>query len=34
MIDGTTSLQGIAGGLAVLFGLIVAFLTARSIVGR
>jgi methyl-accepting chemotaxis protein len=33
VIDGTTSLQGIAGGLAVLFGLIVAFLTARSIVG-
>ncbi|MGY2933954.1 hypothetical protein ACVWZ6_003556 [Bradyrhizobium sp. GM6.1] len=32
VIDGTTSLQEIAGGLAVLFGLIVAFLTARSIV--
>src|SRR4051812_7776195 len=33
VIDGTTSLQAIAGGLATLFGLIVAFLIARSIVG-
>ncbi|MDA9435079.1 HAMP domain-containing methyl-accepting chemotaxis protein [Bradyrhizobium sp. CCBAU 51627] len=32
-IDGTTSVQEIAGGLATLFGLIVAFLIARSIVG-
>ncbi|MET4203304.1 methyl-accepting chemotaxis protein [Bradyrhizobium sp. LA6.12] len=33
VIDGTTTVQGIAGGLATLFGLIVAFLIARSIVG-
>ncbi|MEY9367571.1 methyl-accepting chemotaxis protein [Bradyrhizobium diazoefficiens] len=33
VIEGTTSVQAIAGGLAVLFGLIVAFLIARSIVG-
>ncbi|MBR0822856.1 methyl-accepting chemotaxis protein [Bradyrhizobium liaoningense] len=33
VIDGTTSVQEIAGGLATLFGLIVAFLIARSIVG-
>ncbi|MHC2818005.1 methyl-accepting chemotaxis protein [Bradyrhizobium huanghuaihaiense] len=33
VIEGTTSVQMIAGGLAVLFGLIVAFLIARSIVG-
>ncbi|MBB4370895.1 methyl-accepting chemotaxis protein [Bradyrhizobium sp. cir1] len=33
VIAGTTSVQMIAGGLAVLFGLIVAFLIARSIVG-
>jgi methyl-accepting chemotaxis protein len=33
VIDGTTTVQEIAGGLAVLFGLIVAFLIARSIVG-
>jgi methyl-accepting chemotaxis protein len=32
-IDGTTTVQEIAGGLATLFGLIVAFLIARSIVG-
>ncbi|QOZ67089.1 methyl-accepting chemotaxis protein [Bradyrhizobium arachidis] len=33
VIDGTTTVQEIAGGIAVLFGLIVAFLTARSLVG-
>ncbi|OPY95300.1 chemotaxis protein, partial [Bradyrhizobium sacchari] len=33
VIDGTTTVQATAGGLAVLFGLIVAFLIARSIVG-
>jgi len=33
VISGTTTVQEIAGGLAILFGLIVAFLTARSIVG-
>ncbi len=33
VIDGTTSVQEIAGGLATLFGLIVALLIARSIVG-
>ncbi|WP_426423988.1 methyl-accepting chemotaxis protein [Bradyrhizobium genosp. A] len=33
VIDGTTSVQEIAGGLAILFGLIVAILIARSIVG-
>ncbi|MCK1447651.1 HAMP domain-containing protein [Bradyrhizobium sp. 48] len=33
VIDGTTTVQAIAGGLATLFGLIVAFLIARSIVG-
>ncbi|MCK1741411.1 HAMP domain-containing protein [Bradyrhizobium sp. 139] len=33
VIDGTTTVQEIAGGLATLFGLIVAFLIARSIVG-
>ena len=33
VIDGTTTVQGIAGGLATLFGLVVAFLIARSIVG-
>ncbi|MGX1324929.1 methyl-accepting chemotaxis protein [Bradyrhizobium sp. USDA 377] len=33
VIEGTTTVQAIAGGLAVLFGLIVAFLIARSIVG-
>ncbi|WP_426610758.1 methyl-accepting chemotaxis protein [Bradyrhizobium sp. McL0616] len=33
VIDGTTSVQEIAGGLAILFGLIVAVLIARSIVG-
>ncbi|WP_314952561.1 methyl-accepting chemotaxis protein [Bradyrhizobium cosmicum] len=33
VIDGTTTVQEIAGGLAILFGLIVAFLIARSIVG-
>ncbi|WP_456620477.1 HAMP domain-containing methyl-accepting chemotaxis protein [Bradyrhizobium sp. P5_C12] len=33
VIEGTTSVQAIAGGLATLFGLIVAFLIARSIVG-
>ncbi|UPK33755.1 HAMP domain-containing protein [Bradyrhizobium sp. 186] len=33
VIAGTTSVQEIAGGLAILFGLIVAFLIARSIVG-
>ncbi len=33
VIGGTTFVQQIAGGLAILFGLIVAFLTARSIVG-
>jgi methyl-accepting chemotaxis protein len=32
-IDGTTSMQEIVGGVATLFGLIVAFLIARSIVG-
>ncbi|WP_063692010.1 methyl-accepting chemotaxis protein [Bradyrhizobium stylosanthis] len=32
-IDGTTSMQEVVGGLATLFGLIVAFLIARSIVG-
>ncbi|TYO63433.1 HAMP domain-containing protein [Bradyrhizobium hipponense] len=32
-IAGTTSVQEIAGGLAILFGSIVAFLIARSIVG-
>jgi len=32
-IAGTTTIQEIAGGLATLFGLIVAFLIARSIVG-
>ena len=33
VIDGTTTVQAIAGCLATLFGLIVAFLIARSIVG-
>ncbi|MEK9281827.1 methyl-accepting chemotaxis protein [Bradyrhizobium sp. ISRA442] len=33
VIAGTTSVQEIAGGLAILFGAIVAFLIARSIVG-
>jgi methyl-accepting chemotaxis protein len=33
VIDGTMSVQEIAGGLAILFGLIVAVLIARSIVG-
>jgi methyl-accepting chemotaxis protein len=33
VIEGTTSVQEIAGGLATLFGLIVAFLIARGIVG-
>ncbi|WP_431201790.1 methyl-accepting chemotaxis protein [Bradyrhizobium betae] len=33
VIDGTTTIQEIAGGLAILFGVIVAFLIARSIVG-
>lgn len=33
VIDGTTSVQEIAGGVATLFGLLVAFLIARSIVG-
>lgn len=33
VIDGTTTVQEVAGGLATLFGLIVAFLIARSIVG-
>lgn len=33
VIDSTMSVQEIAGGLATLFGLIVAFLIARSIVG-
>jgi methyl-accepting chemotaxis protein len=33
VIAGTTSIQEIAGGLAILFGGIVAFLIARSIVG-
>ncbi|MET4175120.1 methyl-accepting chemotaxis protein [Bradyrhizobium sp. LA6.1] len=33
VIDGTTTVQAIAGSLATLFGLIVAFLIARSIVG-
>ena len=33
VIDGTMTVQEIAGGLATLFGLIVAFLIARSIVG-
>ncbi|MBR1026164.1 methyl-accepting chemotaxis protein [Bradyrhizobium liaoningense] len=33
VIDGTTTVQAIAGCLAALFGLIVAFLIARSIVG-
>ena len=33
VIDGTTSMQEVVGGLATLFGLIVAFLIARSIVG-
>jgi len=33
VIEGTTTVQEIAGGLATLFGLIVAFLIARSIVG-
>ncbi|MDI3562755.1 methyl-accepting chemotaxis protein [Bradyrhizobium sp. Arg816] len=33
VIDGTTTVQAIAGGLATLFGLIVAFLIARGIVG-
>ncbi|KJC43845.1 HAMP domain-containing methyl-accepting chemotaxis protein [Bradyrhizobium sp. LTSP857] len=33
VLDGTTSVQEIAGGLATLFGLIVAVLIARSIVG-
>ncbi|MBR0967637.1 HAMP domain-containing protein [Bradyrhizobium diazoefficiens] len=32
-IEGTTTIQEIAGGLAILFGVIVAFLIARSIVG-
>jgi len=32
-IDGTTSMQEIVGGVATLFGLIVAFLIARGIVG-
>ncbi|WP_338319741.1 HAMP domain-containing protein, partial [Bradyrhizobium ottawaense] len=33
VIAGTTTIQEIAGGLAVLFGCIVAFLIARGIVG-
>ena len=33
VIEGTTSVQAVAGGLAVLFGGLVAFLIARSIVG-
>jgi methyl-accepting chemotaxis protein len=33
VIEGTTTIQEIAGGLAILFGVIVAFLIARSIVG-
>ena len=33
VIEGTTTIQQIAGGLAILFGVIVAFLIARSIVG-
>jgi len=33
VIDGTTSMQEVVGGLATLFGLIVAFLIARGIVG-
>ncbi|WFU70803.1 methyl-accepting chemotaxis protein [Bradyrhizobium sp. CB2312] len=33
VISGTTTVQETAGGIAILFGLIVAFLTARSLVG-
>ncbi|WP_139102809.1 HAMP domain-containing protein, partial [Acinetobacter baumannii] len=33
VIDGTTAVQEIAGGVATLFGLLVAFRIARSIVG-